>query len=176
VENEYDYFTAVDDLQPDEETGAGMLGTVEYNAATYYRYATVAVHELFAQLGNNPEALEQAMREFLRAFVNSMPTGKQNTFAANTLPDAVLVVLRTDRPINMVGAFEKPVNPVNGEGLVSSSTDVLEKYAQSIYRDFCSKPVKAYVVGQFKPTLGEQITLSSLLECFGRESTELVSQ
>lgn len=30
---EFDYYTAVDDLNPKEETGAGMIGTVEFNSA-----------------------------------------------------------------------------------------------------------------------------------------------
>src|SRR5690606_19480268 len=35
VENEYDYYTAVDDRKAAaEETGAGMIGTVEFNSAT----------------------------------------------------------------------------------------------------------------------------------------------
>ena len=32
VQNEYDYFTAVDDCQAEDNAGAGHLGTVEYNS------------------------------------------------------------------------------------------------------------------------------------------------
>ena len=39
VQNEYDYFTAVDDCQAEDNAGAGHLGTVEYNSSTLYRYA-----------------------------------------------------------------------------------------------------------------------------------------
>ena len=39
VQNEFDYFTAVDDCAPEDNAGAGHLGTVEYNSATLYRYA-----------------------------------------------------------------------------------------------------------------------------------------
>src|SRR5690606_15043257 len=38
---EFDYYTAVDDLQPEAEPGAGMIGTVGYNSSCYYRYALV---------------------------------------------------------------------------------------------------------------------------------------
>ena len=51
VQNEYDYFTAVDDCQAEDNAGAGHLGTVEYNSATLYRYATVNVMELERHLG-----------------------------------------------------------------------------------------------------------------------------
>lgn len=62
VQNEYDYFTAVDDCQAEDNAGAGHLGTVEYNSSTLYRYATVNVMELAGQLG-----AEQAA-ETVRAF------------------------------------------------------------------------------------------------------------
>lgn len=51
VQTEFDYFTAVDDLSSEDTSGAGHLGTVEYNAATLYRYATVNVQELERTLG-----------------------------------------------------------------------------------------------------------------------------
>ena len=39
---EFDFYTAMDDLKkPEEETGAGMMGTVEYNSACFYRYANI---------------------------------------------------------------------------------------------------------------------------------------
>lgn len=38
---EFDYYTAVDDLKPDDTAGADMIGTIEFNSACYYRYANV---------------------------------------------------------------------------------------------------------------------------------------
>ena len=87
VNNEYDYFTAVDDLSAQFDAGAGHLGTIEYNSATLYRYSTLAVHNLMEHL---EEETKSAVLEFVKAFILSLPTGKQNTFAAQTLPDAVL--------------------------------------------------------------------------------------
>ena len=87
VQNEFDYFTAVDDCAPEDNAGAGHLGTVEYNSATLYRYATVNVLELVRTLG--AEQAAQTVRAFGEAFIRSMPTGKQNSFANRTLPDAV---------------------------------------------------------------------------------------
>lgn len=37
IENEFDYFTAVDDCAPEDNAGAGHLGTVEFNSSTLYR-------------------------------------------------------------------------------------------------------------------------------------------
>ncbi|MDR1663957.1 MAG: type I-E CRISPR-associated protein Cas7/Cse4/CasC [Clostridiales bacterium] len=171
VENEYDYFTAIDDLSPEDNAGAGMIGTVEYNSATLYRYATVAAHELHNQLAGDPAALEKAIREFTRAFICAMPTGKQNTFAAHTLPDAVLAAVRTDRPLSLAGAFE---SPVRGEGITAASAMGMEKYAESVYADFCAKPEKSYVIGPYLPGLGERVTLDGLLERIGKDICDTV--
>lgn len=113
VSGEYDYFTAIDDLSPEDNAGAGMIGTIEYNSSTLYRYADIAVHELYHQLGNK-EAAISAVTLFIEAFIKSMPTGKVNTFANQTLPQGIIVTLRSDRPVNLVSAFEEPVQAKGG--------------------------------------------------------------
>ncbi|MFF0721833.1 type I-E CRISPR-associated protein Cas7/Cse4/CasC [Micromonospora sp. NPDC003816] len=115
VEIEFDYFTAVDDEKPaDEDAGAAMIGTVEFTSATLYRYATLNVVQLSANLGNDIAATEDATRAFLQAFVRSMPTGHQNTFAHRTLPTVVTFAVRDDQPVNCVSAFEKPIRSKDG--------------------------------------------------------------
>jgi CRISPR system Cascade subunit CasC len=108
VTTEFDYYTAVDDENPDEETGASMIGRVEFNAATLYRYATVGVHQLRENLSDDAETA-QTVRRFVESFALSMPTGHQNSFAHRTVPHLVLACVRTDQPVNLVSAFERPV-------------------------------------------------------------------
>lgn len=64
VQNEYDYFTAVDDCPDSDNAGAGHLDTVEYNSATLYRYATVNVMELERHLGAKKAA--EVVRSLVR--------------------------------------------------------------------------------------------------------------
>ena len=45
VQTEFDYYTAVDDLASEDNAGAGMIGTIEYNSSTLYRYANIALHD-----------------------------------------------------------------------------------------------------------------------------------
>lgn len=113
IESEFDFYTAVDDLAPEDNAGAGMLGTLEYDSSTLYRYANIALHDFYRQLGDKEEVID-AVKLFVEAFVKSMPTGKINSFANQTLPQAVVVSLRSDRPINLVSAFEEPVKSENG--------------------------------------------------------------
>lgn len=120
VDIEFDYFTAVDDENPKEDTGAGMIGTVEFNSATLYRYATVGVHQLVENLDGDLDAALDALRAFLVAFTRSMPTGHQNSFAQRTAPNLVTVAVREDQPVNLVSAFEAPVRSTTA-GLAEES-------------------------------------------------------
>jgi CRISPR system Cascade subunit CasC len=108
VELEFDYYTAVDDQNLADETGAGMIGTIGFNSATLYRYATVGLHQLQANLADTQAALD-AVELFVGDFARAVPSGHQNSFAHRTLPSLVAVAVRTDQPVNLVSAFEKPV-------------------------------------------------------------------
>jgi CRISPR system Cascade subunit CasC len=172
VDNEYDYFTAVDDRKEDvEETGAGMIGTVEFNSATLYRYATVDVDRLRDNLGDGP-ATRRAVEAFIRAFVTSMPTGKQNTFANRTLPDAVLVKVRHTQPISFVGAFEEPVGTRHTSGRVHQAAERLARYAGEVEHAFGEESVRSWLVRVGDRTdpltgLGEEVTLDELVGAVG---------
>lgn len=138
-EPEFDYFTAVDDfVEASEETGAGMIGTIQMTSSTLYRFATVNLQGLAANLGDDEVTVEAAVA-FVKAFLTSLPSGKQNTFANNTLPEAVLLRVRDDRSISLVNAFEDPV-PLEVEGgrrleaarkLVAEARSIDEMYDMS---------------------------------------------
>jgi len=145
IQNEYDYFTAMDDCQTEDQAGAGHLGTVEFNSSTLYRYATVNVKELAKSLGARQAT--RAIRAFAEAFIRSMPTGKQNTFANRTLPDAVYIAVRCDQPVNLCGAFEKAI-PAGEDGYIRRSEKELAKYAQRVYDNFAEEPIMSFAVGE----------------------------
>lgn len=109
VEREFDYFTAVDDQNNDDESGAGMIGQIEFNSATFYRYAVIDVHKLIANLQQDRDLALAGLGAFVQAMARAIPTGKQNTFAAHNPPSFVGVVLRHASPFNLANAFEKPV-------------------------------------------------------------------
>ncbi|WP_405985552.1 type I-E CRISPR-associated protein Cas7/Cse4/CasC [Streptomyces sp. NBC_00872] len=121
VELEFDYFTAVDDEQEKgEETGAGMIGTIGFNSATLYRYASVGLHQLVDNL-TDQEAAVTAVEEFMTSFARSIPSGYGNSFAHRTLPSLVAVTVRSDQPVNLVSAFEEPVTGSTGIAAASAS-------------------------------------------------------
>ncbi|QBS41306.1 type I-E CRISPR-associated protein Cas7/Cse4/CasC [Nocardia sp. CS682] len=167
VETEFDYFTAVDDHIGDAETGAAMIGTVEFNSSTLYRYATVDVDRLHDNLGD-PEATRRAVEAFVTSFVRSMPTGKQNTFANRTLPEAVVVFVRDTQPINLVGAFEHPIRESSTGGRVKRAADALRDEAREIERAYNEAPVTGWVTRLGSDTsalddLGSNVSFADLV-------------
>lgn len=141
---EFDYFTAVDDQKvADEEAGAGMIGTVEFNASTFYRYAVVNVDLLVENLGS-ADAARLAVEEFVRSFIQTVPSGKQNTFAHGTRPDAVMVTVGQGQPCNLVGAFEDPVLPDNG--YMKPAVERLARQASEVFTTW-RRPKQVLVCG-----------------------------
>ena len=169
IQSEFDFFTAVDDLAPEDNAGAGMLGTIEYNSSTLYRYANVALHEFYRQLEDKEETIN-ATKLFVKSFVESMPTGKINTFANQTLPQAIVVSLRYDRPLNMVSAFEEPIKSDNG--YVGKSIEKLfAEYTK--YDKILDKPIfTAYLIlgdTEVNEIGKSEASLNDLLEDLGKE-------
>ncbi|MFF2062643.1 type I-E CRISPR-associated protein Cas7/Cse4/CasC [Streptomyces sp. NPDC058200] len=131
VELEFDYFTAVDDEQEKgEETGAGMIGTIGFNSATLYRYASVGLHQLVDNL-TDEEAAVTAVEEFMTSFARSIPSGYGNSFAHRTLPSLVAVTVRSDQPVNLVSAFEEPVTGSSGIA-AASATRLAHEHARAV--------------------------------------------
>lgn len=169
VQTEFDFYTAVDDLAPEDNAGAGMLGTIEYNSSTLYRYANVSVHELYRQLGD-ADATVEALKLFAEAFIRSLPTGKVNTFANQTLPQAVMINIRGDRPVNLVSAFESPVKA--SDGYVIPSVKRLFSELEKTEK-FVEKPLATLYLtgidGIKLPEGEEEENLTKLLENFGTD-------
>ena len=175
VDNEYDFFTAMDDQKGasnEEDAGAGMIGTFEFNSSTLYRYATVDVNRLHDNLGD-PEVTRRAVEAFVRAFVSSMPTGKQNTFANRTLPDAVLVMVRDTQSVNLVGAFEDPVVDGADGGRIAESIRRLVAHGKDLHTAFDEQPIAGWYFGagdRVAPLteLGEHTTFATAVAGLGK--------
>jgi CRISPR system CASCADE complex protein casC len=171
AENEFDFFTAVDDdksrAEEREDAGAGMMGTIEFSSATMYRYATVNLDSLHENLGD-AEATLRALTSFIEAFVKTMPTGKQNTFANRTLPSMVVVQVRDDQPVSLVGAFERPVLKNDTEGFVAKSVRKLVEHEKQLEEAFGVKPRHAFVVSledyEGTESLGERVAFNVLTD------------
>lgn len=139
VDSEFDYFTAVDDLQPREEVGAGMIGTVEFNSACLYRYAALDTEQLIKNLEGatgdpekDAELAHRAALAFIVGFITVMPTGKQNTFAAHNPPAAAFLVVRERGSWNLANAFVDPVRATSDADLIATSCERLASHWQEL--------------------------------------------
>ncbi|WP_237791665.1 type I-E CRISPR-associated protein Cas7/Cse4/CasC [Corynebacterium accolens] len=164
---EFDYFTAVDDLAEEgEETGAGMIGTVQMMSSTLYRYATVNLDGLTQNL-DSAENAKQAAVNFVDAFIKSMPTGKINTFANQTMPELIYIAVRDTRPVSLVTAFEEPVEPTTGQSLRVAGAEALAKEETEFEENYGLQPKAAFVVGlsearQAFAQIADEVTLPEL--------------
>lgn len=130
---EPDYFTAVDDANPAEETGAGHINVNEFTSGVFYRHATVDIRSLNSSLSTGmcaddsvPSA--EVVAAFVRAFIVAEPTGKQNSANAHTRPALISVAARSDRPVSYAAAFEAPVQAGRQGGYAAASASQLNAH------------------------------------------------
>jgi CRISPR system Cascade subunit CasC len=124
---EMDYYTAVDDINNDNP-GADMIGTVEFNSACFYRYANLDLGQLDKNLQGDGELVRTTAAAFLTAFIHAIPTGKQNCFAAHNPPSLVFAVVRDAPPVSLANAFVKPVAPGRDGDLIALSIQAMDDY------------------------------------------------
>ena len=137
VEREFDFYTAVDDLKPEDTAGADMIGTVEFNSACFYRYALIDYEKLVGNLQGDDELAAKGLRAFLEGFVVAEPTGKQNTFAAHNPPEFVAVsVRRNAAPRSLANAFETAICVKRDESLTRKSAEALVSKAKALQTAF----------------------------------------
>lgn len=141
---EFDYFTAVDDLT--QETGAGMIGDVEFNSSTYYKYLNIHWEKLVENLGGDVEVARKAVLALLEAAATAQPSGKQNTFAAFNLPDFLMVeVSARNLPVSYANAFIKPAYASGDRTLMDVSVEMLSGYLEKLSVAYDLNPSRAFL-------------------------------
>lgn len=165
--NEVDFFTAVDDIKPKE--GAGITGSLDFNSATYYRYAGLNLDTLFDKDHLSylkPDERKAVVRSFLWAVLRAVPSARRATMFANSVPDYVLVsVYDKGKPIQLAGAFETPVS--SKQGHVSKAIELLKAESQKL-RDNWG------IVPKFEVSIPE-VPFDKLLDLVSEEVCKLLT-
>lgn len=149
ADNDIDFYTAVDDrqsedpsIEEEDRAGSGMMGTLEFTSAVYYRYAGLNLGMLADNdhLGMVPhEDRQRIIDAFIRAVVLAVPSARKNSMNAHTLPGYVLGLVREQgQPLQLVNAFEKPVSARNG--LMEASIAELKQHWQQLKKTWDIKP------------------------------------
>lgn len=173
VNPEFDFFTAVDDFSVQDHAGAGMMGDIEFTSSTLYRFATINLTALSTQFGNDGESVADGVARFIGAFIKSLPSGKQNSFAALTLPEAVLITIREGQTVSLANAFEKPVQG-GTEGYSEASISRLVETVKS-KNDAYGDEGKSYAVAlsdsakEKLSEIAEVVNLTAVLESIKTE-------
>lgn len=134
TEPEVDFFTAVDDVNElATDAGSGHMNAAEFSAGVFYRYASLNLSDLFANLKDDQSQARELTEAFVTAFIASLPQAKKNSTAPFTVPDLVYLAVRRDRPVSLASAFETPVRPAPDGGCSEPSRRALAGYAERVY-------------------------------------------
>lgn len=134
TEVEFDFFTALDDLQKDEDSGAGMLDVIQYNSACFYRYANVDVKLLEKNLQKDEQLTKATTEAFIRTMIEAIPKAKQTSFSTHENPSFVLAIVRDAGFCSLANAFEKPINTNGKKSLIEGSIENLTEHWGKISR------------------------------------------
>ncbi len=128
---EDDWYSAVDDLNKREDTGAGHLGEHGFGSGVYYLYACVNVDLLVENLSGDRALAARGLEALAQALATATPRGKQNSHAHH--PRAIYV--RSERgpqqPRDLTGAFFKAVD-LKSNDIERTSILALEETARQI--------------------------------------------
>lgn len=154
VEEEFDYFVAVDDMVPANQ-GSAHLDVAEFSSSTMYRYCCVDLGAMSHAIQENGANIKLALlaKEWVRAFALANPSGKQNSYSANTAPAYVFVSLYKEAPTSYANAFEKPV-PSSNDGYVKASIAAFENAVeQDAKMEWREAPIAQFVTSECDTTL-----------------------
>ena len=121
VSNEVEFFTALDDLS--EEQGSAHMGSLEFNSATYYRYISLDLGQLWDSLSG--EGLETAIEAFTKALFVAVPSARQTTQSGASPWEFAKIYIRKGQRLQV--PFETSVKAKDG-GYLQPSITALSAY------------------------------------------------
>jgi len=110
-----------------------MIGNIGFNSSCFYRYSSIDIEKLLNNISNKKDQAIQGILGFIEGSIESIPTGKQTSFAANNVPSYVLVTINNNNfPVSLVNAFENPIVPKHNLSLSEVSIQKFLEYFDSI--------------------------------------------
>jgi len=125
VTNEVEFFTALDDFST--EHGSAHMGSLEFNAATYYRYICLDLGQLYETLGGD-KFFAEAITAFIKAIYLAVPAARQKTQSGASSWDYAKVFVRKGQRLQL--SCESPVKVKDGGYLVPSIDYVRNELAK----------------------------------------------
>lgn len=119
--NEVEFFTALDDLAT--EPGSAHMGSLEFNSATYYRYVSLDLGQLWQTLAG--QDLSGAVESFTKALFVAVPAARQATQSGASPWEFAKVLVRRGQRLQV--PFETAIKAKDG-GFLQPSIDAMTSY------------------------------------------------
>lgn len=141
LDTEVDFFTVVDDLADDDETGAAHANDTELGAGIFYGYVAVDVPLLISNLtGCDPanwreqEAIHarQLLDQLIHAIATVTPGAKLGATAPYARAEHIILEVGTGQPRSLANAFLKPVRLNGREHPMVQSVNAMAGYLSSL--------------------------------------------
>lgn len=139
---EGDYFSAGEELNVLDETGAAITSYAFFGGGVYYQHAALDVSHLRNNLGEGRSGDEaaaltrEALETFLKGLLFAQPKGKRNAFASDVAASYVLVSRGNDPAINLGLAFLNPVPPKKEADMMELSITRLREFHDGIRQSY----------------------------------------
>jgi CRISPR system Cascade subunit CasC len=121
VSSEVEFFTALDDLQTTQ--GSAHMGSLEFSSATYYRYISLNLGQLYDSLAG--QSMPEAIEVFTKALFVAVPDARQTTMSGASPWDFANVLVRKGHRLQV--PFETAVKAKDG-GFLQPSIQTLKDY------------------------------------------------
>jgi len=151
--SEVEFFTALDDKEVGQ--GSAHMGSLEYNSATYYRYVSLDLGQLWENLAG--ESVKEAVEQFTKALFVAVPSARQSTQSGSCGWDYARVLVRKGQRIQL--SFEKPVKARNGylEPSIKAMNETLDAKA-AMFGSLYGK------IADFRIGEGEETNIDQLVD------------
>lgn len=126
---EDDYFTAVDDLNTDEDSGSAHIGETEFSSGLFYLYICINRDLLLENLNQDEELVKKTLKALTETATKISPTGKQNSYASRARASYILIEKGDEQPRSLSVAFLKAIN---GDDILDLAIKQLEKTRNNI--------------------------------------------
>jgi len=119
-DNEVDYFTVVDDLNREEETGAAHANDMDLGSGVYYGYVAVDIPQLISNFTGCERTAWRAqpsgearsvLSELVRVIATTSPGAKLGATAPYAYADFVLLEAGRQQPRSLANAYLQAVPP-----------------------------------------------------------------
>lgn len=177
LDTEVDFFTVVDDLADETETGAAHANDMELGAGIFYGYVAVDVPGLISNLtgchradwrDEDPEDARQLLRLLIQAIAQVSPGAKLGATAPYARAECVVLEIGDAQPRSLANAYLEPVRlgPRAGQPM-ARSVEALAVYLSALEQMYGDMGEKRFVASLHPwPRRGEQV--GSLQEAVDR--------